>query len=227
MYLCKLEKEHTPKMANSNLPDFLQGYDDLEGMDIDFGITAVSSDETETTTTATTELLETNVAGISSLEQKVDDVYGSLVALKALLDFDELNIEGKLDKILIAVNDAGIEAASAASSAAAAATVIPDVGSIVAEESPETTEKLDKIVAALGDPEKRKADVERRLQEAIENHKDNIDTKLRSVEKLILPLLINLIKPESLSKKYIFWPNRKEVIERQIKKIMAITRGED
>ena len=217
-------------MADSNLPDFLQGYDDLEGMDVDFGITAVSSDETETTTTATTELLETNVAGISSLEQKVDDVYGSLVALKALLDFDELNIEGKLDKILIAVNDAGTEAASAASSAAAAANISPTVdmptGSIVAEESPETAEKLDKIVAALGDPEKRKADVERRLQEAIENHKANLDTKLRNVEKLILPLLINLIKPESLSKKYIFWPNRKEIIERQIKKIMAVTRGD-
>jgi len=214
-------------MADSNLPDFLQGYDGLEGMDLDFGISAVSADETENAiTTATTDLLETNVAGISNLEQKVDDVYGTLVSLKALLDFDELNIEGKLEKILIAVNDAGTEAASAASSAAAAATIIPDVGEIIATESPETTEKLDKIVAALGDPEARKAEVERRLQEAITNHQEVIDGKLREVEKLILPLLINLIKPESLAKKYIFWPERGPIIERQIKKIMAVTRGE-
>jgi len=213
-------------MSDSNLPDFLQGYEGLEDLDLDFGISAVSVDETAESTTATTELLESNVEGISNLEQKVDDVYGTLVALKALLDFDELNIESKLDKILIAVNDAGLEAASAASSAAAAATFIPDVDSIVAEESPETTAKLAAIVAALGDPEARKAEVERRLQEAITNHQENISIKLRDVERLILPLLINFIKPESLSKKYIYWPNRKEIIERQIKKIMAVTRGE-
>jgi hypothetical protein len=208
-------------MADSTLPDFLQGYDGLEGMDLDFGITAVSSDETETATTATTDLLETNVAGISNLEQKVDDVYGTLVALKALLDFDELNIEGKLEKILVAVNDIPTEPVTVTTT-----TVDAVAGSLVAEESPETTAKLDQIVAALGDPEARKAEVERRLQEAITNHQDAISTKLRDVERLILPLLINLIKPESLTKKYIYWPNRKEIIERQIKKIMAVTRGE-
>ena len=208
-------------MADSTLPDFLQGYDDLEGMDIDFGITAVNEDETEATAAATTELLETNVVGISNLEQKVDDVYGTLVSLKALLDFDELNIEGKLDTILGAVNDIPTEPIVAPTTAA---TTI-EAGSVVAEESPETTAKLDKIVAALGDPEKRKADVERRLQEAITNHQSSIDGKLRDVEKLILPLLINLIKPESLAKKYIYWPNRKEIIERHIKKIMAVTRA--
>ena len=207
--------------TDSNLPDFLQGYDDLEGMDIDFGIEAVSSDELGEKTVEgqqATQLLETNVEGISNLEQKVDDVYGTLVALKALLDFDELNIEGKLDKILTAVNDMPVPPEPTTT------TTTVDVGNVVAEESAETTAKLDKIVAALGDPEKRKAEVERRLQEAIENHKENITTKLRNVEKLILPLLINLIKPESLAKKYIYWPNRKEIIERQIKKIMAVTR---
>lgn len=201
-------------MADSTLPEFLQGYEGLEDLNLDFGISAVSVDETETATAATTELLETNVAGISNLEQKVDDVYGTLVALKGLLDFDELNIESKLDKILIAVKDAPTT------------TTVEATGNIVAEESAETTAKLDAIVAALGDPEARKAEVERRLQEAITNHQEVIGTKLRDVEKLILPLLINFIKPESLTKKYIYWPNRKEIIERQIKKIMQVTRGE-
>ena len=207
--------------TDSNLPDFLQGYDDLEGMDIDFGIEAVSSDELGEKTVEgqqATQLLETNVEGISNLEQKVDDVYGTLVALKSLLDFDELNIEGKLDKILTAVND------MPAPPEPTTTTTTVDVGNVVAEESAETTAKLDKIVAALGDPEKRKAEVEKRLQEAITNHQAAISVKLRNVEKLILPLLINLIKPESLAKKYIYWPNRKEIIERQIKKIMAVTR---
>ena len=46
--------------------------------------------------------------------------------------------------------------------------------------------------------------------------------KLKSLEQLILPLLVNLMKnPE---KDYIHWPNRKPMIEKQIEKILAITR---
>ena len=86
-------------------------------------------------------------------------------------------------------------------------------------------EKLDKIMAAIGDPEKRKAEVEKRLAEAIEKKKEEVDGKLKEVESMIIPLLVNFIKPESLEKKYIYWPNRKPIIERQIKKIMAVTRG--
>ena len=76
----------------------------------------------------------------------------------------------------------------------------------------------------MGDPEARKAEIERRLQESIDNQKAIVNEKLSDVEKLILPLLVNLIKPESLEQKYIYWPNRKEVIERQIKKIIQVTR---
>ena len=46
--------------------------------------------------------------------------------------------------------------------------------------------------------------------------------KFKALEKLIIPLLIKLAKsPEA----YIHWPNRAEVIEAQLKKIVAITRG--
>ena len=42
------------------------------------------------------------------------------------------------------------------------------------------------------------------------------------VEKLIMPLLYNLMKnPEDV---YIKWPNRKEIIQKQITRIVAITR---
>jgi hypothetical protein len=49
-----------------------------------------------------------------------------------------------------------------------------------------------------------------------------LKNKLTEVEKLILPLLVNLMKnPE---KEYIHWPNRISMIEAQIEKILKITR---
>lgn len=47
--------------------------------------------------------------------------------------------------------------------------------------------------------------------------------KLLALEKLIMPLLVNLMKnPE---KEYIHWPNRVPAIEKQVEKILAITRA--
>ena len=56
--------------------------------------------------------------------------------------------------------------------------------------------------------------------------KDNLGKiqkdKFTQLEKLIIPLLVKLAKsPEA----YIHWPNRAEVIEAQVKKIIEITRG--
>ena len=197
--------------------DFLKGFEEE-----DFGLEAVSAEElsekiiapsqTTETLTQTSEALQSNITGISNLETKIDSVITQVKGLNALLDFDELNIEGKLDDILDKVANVQVS---------------PDDGSVTAvvEESAETKDKLDKIMAAIGDPEKRKAEVEKRLQEAIEKKKAEVDGKLKEVEGMIIPLLINFIKPESLEKKYIFWPNRKPIIERQIKKIMQVTRG--
>lgn len=51
----------------------------------------------------------------------------------------------------------------------------------------------------------------------------NLQDKLIAVEALIMPLLENLkLNPE---KEYIHWPNRVAVIDKQIAKIKAITRG--
>ncbi len=74
------------------------------------------------------------------------------------------------------------------------------------------------------------------ILERIENASTPLDTdeykaliekdvrqKLASVEKLILPLLVNLMKnPE---KDTIKWPDRAPIIEKQIEKILAITRS--
>lgn len=63
-------------------------------------------------------------------------------------------------------------------------------------------------------------DFETRLTQVIDNHA----VKLNEVEKLIIPLLMNLLK-DADTKEYIKWPNRRPVIEKQIEKILSITRS--
>jgi len=48
--------------------------------------------------------------------------------------------------------------------------------------------------------------------------------KLLEVERLIMPLLVNLLK-DAETKHYIKWPNRKAPIEKFIEKLLVITRS--
>lgn len=52
---------------------------------------------------------------------------------------------------------------------------------------------------------------------------EQTSAKLMDLEKMIVPLLVNLMK--NSDKEYIYWPNRKDKIQEQIDKIIAITRG--
>ena len=47
--------------------------------------------------------------------------------------------------------------------------------------------------------------------------------KLSEVEKMIIPFLTKLLK--TADKEYIYWPNRKPAIEKQIEKILKLTRS--
>jgi len=47
--------------------------------------------------------------------------------------------------------------------------------------------------------------------------------KLKEVERVILPLLYNLKKNES--KEYIYWPNRTDILDKQIQRVLSITRS--
>ena len=58
------------------------------------------------------------------------------------------------------------------------------------------------------------------LQGATPEYKRDFQT----LESLILPLLSKLIEPSNIEKKYIFWPDRKSAIDKQIQKILQITR---
>ena len=94
--------------------------------------------------------------------------------------------------------------------------------------------KLDKIFAAVNSAkseikEKNETELEiakKQMDDEYDLRKDNLGKeqkeKFAKLEKLIIPLLVKLAKsPEA----YIHWPNRAEVIEAQLKKIVAITRG--
>lgn len=82
------------------------------------------------------------------------------------------------------------------------------------EEIQELKDKLDTLLSA------QEQTLNSAMVAAIE---EKYKAKLKEVEGLILPLLLNLKKnPE---KAYINWPNRAPVIDKQIEKITKVTRG--
>ena len=94
--------------------------------------------------------------------------------------------------------------------------------------------KLDKLLSLVGSTktavnEKNQTELDiakKQMDDEYDLRKDNLGKEMKDkfskLEKLIIPLLIKLAKsPEA----YIHWPNRAQVIEAQVKKIIAITRG--
>ena len=114
-------------------------------------------------------------------------------------------------------------------------TTADNVGKAVSSEIINRLEsKLDKLTRLVGDTKntvvsKNETELEiakKQMDDEYDLRKDNLGKEYkenyRKLEKLIIPLLIKLAKsPEA----YIHWPNRAEVIEAQLKKIIAITRG--
>ena len=109
------------------------------------------------------------------------------------------------------------------------------VGKVVSSEIVSRLEsKLDKIYSAVNSAKseisnKNETELDiakKQMDDEYDLRKDNLGKeqkeKFAQLEKLIIPLLVKLAKsPEA----YIHWPNRAEVIEAQLKKIVSITRG--
>ena len=109
------------------------------------------------------------------------------------------------------------------------------VGKVVSSEIVSRLEsKLDKIYSAVNSAKseitnKNETELDiakKQMDDEYDLRKDNLGKeqkeKFAELEKLIIPLLVKLAKsPEA----YIHWPNRAEVIEAQLKKIVSITRG--
>jgi hypothetical protein len=86
---------------------------------------------------------------------------------------------------------------------------------------------INKIMAEYGDDDFGFTAVDEAEYEAVIAEKDETveeyKTRLAQVEKIIMPFLTNLLK--SQAQPYIHWPNRGPIIEKQIQKILGLTRG--
>ena len=77
-------------------------------------------------------------------------------------------------------------------------------------------DKLDQMLSLYNDG-KLGLEADRESMEA------EVKVNLKTLEQLIMPLLVNLMKnPE---KEYIYWPNRTAKIQEQIDKVLTLTRG--
>jgi hypothetical protein len=59
------------------------------------------------------------------------------------------------------------------------------------------------------------------VYESMSDEVNDLKSRLQAIEKIFLPLLENLARDPD--KPMIRWPNRKEVIDRQIKKLKSLT----
>ncbi len=86
---------------------------------------------------------------------------------------------------------------------------------------------INKIMAEYGDDDFGFTTVDEVEYDAVIAEKDETveeyRTRLAQVEKIIMPFLTNLLKSET--QPYIHWPNRGPIIEKQIQKILTLTRG--
>ena len=87
-----------------------------------------------------------------------------------------------------------------------------------------SSDQMDSIMDKLEQLESRilSADNSGMINEHRSLLEQDVASKLKDVENLVLPLLYNLKKnPE---KDYIHWPNRVTIIDKQIEKIQSVTR---
>lgn len=86
---------------------------------------------------------------------------------------------------------------------------------------------INKIMAEYGDNDFGFSTVDEVEYEAVIAEKDDTvqeyKDRLKEVEKIIMPFLTNLLK--SKDQPYIHWPNRGPILEKQIQKILTLTRG--
>ena len=112
------------------------------------------------------------------------------------------------------------------------------VSSDEVEQGKQQSEAINKVVEGSDNLNQKLGDLDSKLDQvlaiALQKFEDRLQekelilessskSKFDQLEKLILPLLHNLAT--SSDEPYIYWPNRKEVIEGQMEKIVAVTRG--
>lgn len=84
-------------------------------------------------------------------------------------------------------------------------------------------QKVDALVTALNGLSTKMMNLDDEFDVIKTTTEQEVRTKLTEVEKLIMPLLVNLLK--TADKDYIHWPNRKDKIQAQIDALLSLTRG--
>jgi hypothetical protein len=117
---------------------------------------------------------------------------------------------------------------------------IKSVSSDQVDQTNKQTEKLEQVSASSEDVSQKLDHIKIIIKEVLAVAQQKYDTRLEEkeseltvgnqekfkvLEKLMIPLLMNLSK-DSDTNPYIHWPNRKQVVEEQIKRILTVTRGE-
>jgi hypothetical protein len=86
---------------------------------------------------------------------------------------------------------------------------------------------LNKILQEYGDDDFGFSAVSEEDYNAVINEKadtaEEFQARLQQVEKIVLPFFTKLL--QTADKEYIYWPNRKKLVEEQIQKILKLTRG--
>ena len=122
------------------------------------------------------------------------------------------------------LNDFGFSTVSADEYAAQQTTQVDTAKEVAGAATASVKPELDKIeskIASLTDSMRVMQDD---LLDRKEELNDKWGTKMNEVEELILPLLKNLAK-DGDKKEYIRWPGRTDILNSQIDKITAVTRG--
>ena len=117
---------------------------------------------------------------------------------------------------------------------------IKSVSSDQVDQTKIQTEKLEKVSVSSENVSQKLEQIENKLEEVLGVAQKKYDTRLEEkemeltvgnqekfkvLEKLMIPLLMNLSK-DSDTNPYIHWPNRRQIVEEQIKRILIVTRGE-
>jgi len=179
----------------ANIPD------EYLDSDFDFGFTAVDADELE----SGTEVVESQQT-TEAVTEVANEISSVLV--------DKIDgMEERLNSVIVALGNA-----------------TPDDFVLPNDDLARIEEKIDKIVTLetneLAELFSKQGDNIKVIIDEVEEKKGQLEEeykeKMEGVENLILPLLYNLLK--NPDKEYILWPNRTEVIQRQIDKILQVTR---
>jgi len=160
----------------------------------DFGFTAVDADE------------------LNSHSIEGDDSNSTPVEVSAELDSKLEDIESKLNAVLIKLDNDDSDDFSEPFDFSRLEGKVDQILTFENSEFAKAIEDQGSSISAIIDE--------------IEERKGELDlayrAKLKEVEDLVLPLLYNLLK--NPDKEYILWPNRTEVIQKQINRIIETTR---